>query len=134
MGTHKRQLSIDIPRDLPLIPMDFDLITQVLVNLFSNAFRFSSAEQPIELTSQIVSDKLEVKVLDRGRGVPDGDLDRVFEKFHRLAESSSADGLGLGLSICKEFVEAHGGRISLEHNPGGGTVAKFVLPLQTSTV
>jgi two-component system sensor histidine kinase KdpD len=77
---------------------------------------------------------LEVKVLDRGRGVPDGDLDRVFEKFHRLAESSSADGLGLGLSICKEFVEAHGGRISLEHNPGGGTVAKFVLPLQTSTV
>jgi K+-sensing histidine kinase KdpD len=134
MGTHKRQLSIDIPRDLPLIPMDFDLITQVLVNLFSNAFRFSSAEQPIELNSQIVSDKLEVKVLDRGRGVPDGDLDRVFEKFHRLAESSSADGLGLGLSICKEFVEAHGGRISLEHNPGGGTVAKFVLPLQTSTV
>ena len=134
MGTHKRQLSIEIPRDLPLIPMDFDLITQVLVNLFSNAFRFSSAEQPIELHSQIVNDKLEVKVLDRGRGVPDGDLGRVFEKFHRLAESTSADGLGLGLSICKEFVEAHGGRISLEHNPGGGTVAKFVLPLQTSTV
>jgi two-component system sensor histidine kinase KdpD len=134
MGTHKRQLSIDIPLDLPLIPMDFDLITQVLVNLFSNAFRFSSAEQPIELTSQIVNDKLEVKVLDRGRGVPDGDLGRVFEKFHRLAESTSADGLGLGLSICKEFVEAHGGRISLEHNPGGGTVWKFVLPLQTSTV
>ena len=134
MGTHTRQLSIDIPPDLPLVPMDFNLITQVLVNLFSNAFRFSSAEQPIELHSEIVDGKLEVKVLDRGRGVPNGDLDRVFEKFHRLAESTSEDGLGLGLSICREFVEAHGGRISLEHNPGGGTVAKFVLPLQTPTV
>ncbi len=133
MGTHKRQLSIEIPPDLPLVPMDFDLITQVLVNLLSNAFRFSSAGQPIELRSQIVDDKLEVKVLDRGRGVPDGDLKRVFEKFHRLAESTSVDGLGLGLSICKEFVEAHRGRISLEHNPGGGTIAKFVLPIQTST-
>ncbi|MDQ6760826.1 MAG: ATP-binding protein [Acidobacteriota bacterium] len=134
MGTHKRQLSIDIPPDLPLVPMDFELITQVLVNLFSNAFRFSSAEQRIELRSQIVNDNLEVKVLDRGRGVPDGDLNRVFEKFHRLAESTSVDGLGLGLSICKEFVEAHRGRITLEHNPGGGTVARFVLPLQTSIV
>jgi two-component system sensor histidine kinase KdpD len=132
MGAHNRQLSIQVPVDLPLIPLDFALITQVLVNLFSNAFRFSSAEQPVELHSQIVSDKLEVKVLDRGRGVPDGDLSRVFEKFHRLAESTSADGLGLGLSICKEFVEAHGGRIMLEHNPGGGTIAKFVLPLQSS--
>ncbi len=134
IGPHKRQLFIEIPPDLPLVPMDFELITQVLVNLFSNAFRFSSAEQPIELRSQIVDDNLEVKVLDRGRGVPDGELNRVFDKFHRLAESTSVDGLGLGLSICKEFVEAHRGRISLEHNPGGGTVAKVVLPLRTSTI
>ena len=134
LGTHTRQLSIEIPADLPLVPMDFNLITQVFVNLLSNAFRFSSAQQPVALQSRIVNGNLEVKVLDRGRGVPDGELDRVFEKFHRLPESTSADGLGLGLSICKEFVEAHGGRISLEHNSGGGIIAKFLLPLQTSTV
>ena len=131
-STLKRHISIDIPRDLPLVPMDFNLITQVLVNLFSNAFKFSSSDQPVHLRSQIVNDKLEVMVVDRGVGVPEGDLDRVFQKFHRLTESSPADGLGLGLSICKEFVEAHRGRISLERNPAGGTIARFVLPVQAS--
>jgi K+-sensing histidine kinase KdpD len=125
----KRQLSIEIPPDLPLVSMDFLLITQVLVNLFSNAIKFSPSDQPIQLRSRITNDKLEVTVTDRGIGVPKGDLDRVFQKFHRLTQSSSADGLGLGLSICKEFVEAHRGRITLEHNPEGGTIARFVLPI-----
>jgi two-component system sensor histidine kinase KdpD len=111
--------------------MDFNLITQVLVNLLSNALKFSPAEGSIQLQGRIVGDKLEVTVADRGRGIPEKDLGRVFQKFHRLAESSSVDGLGLGLSICKEFVEAHGGRIHLENNRGGGTVARFVLPLAT---
>jgi K+-sensing histidine kinase KdpD len=124
-----RQLSIEIPPDLPLVPMDFRLITQVLVNLFSNAIKFSPSDQPIQLRSRIINDKLEVTVMDRGIGVPKGDLERVFQKFHRLTQSSSADGLGLGLSICKEFVEAHRGRITLEHNPEGGTIARFVLPI-----
>lgn len=126
----ERQISIEIPPDLPLVSMDFVLITQVLVNLFSNAFKFSPSDRQIQLCSQIVEDKLEVMVIDQGVGVPKGDLDRVFEKFHRLTESNSTDGLGLGLSICREFVEAHRGRISLEHNPGGGTTARFVLPVQ----
>jgi two-component system sensor histidine kinase KdpD len=131
-STQKQQISIEIPVDLPLIPMDFDLITQVLVNLFSNAFKFSPSDQPIHLSSKMVNGRLEVMVVDRGIGVPEGDLDRAFQKFHRVAGSSSADGLGLGLSICKEFVEAHRGRISLEHNPGGGTIARVVLPIQDS--
>jgi len=128
----KSKISIEIPQDLPLVPMDFNLITQVLVNLLSNALKFSPAEQSIQLQARIAGDKLEVAVADRGRGVPEEELGRVFQKFHRLAESSSVDGLGLGLSICKEFVEAHGGRIRLENNPGGGTIARFVLPVQGS--
>ena len=131
-ATDERQISIEIPPHLPLVPMDFVLITQVLVNLFTNAFKFSPSDERIQLRSQIVDDKLEVMVIDRGVGVPEGDLNRVFQKFHTLTEASSTDGLGLGLSICKEFVEAHRGRISLEPNPGGGTVAKFVLPIQAS--
>jgi K+-sensing histidine kinase KdpD len=131
-STRKSNISIDIPQDLPLVQMDFDLITQVLVNLFSNALKFSPAEQPIQLQSRIVGDNLEITVADRGPGIPEEDLGRIFQKFQRLAESSSAGGLGLGLSICKEFVEAHGGRIRLENNPGGGAIARFFLPMHGS--
>lgn len=125
-----RQISIEIPPDLPLISMDFVLVTQVLVNLLSNALKYSQSDLPIQIHGETIDDELEVTVIDRGVGVPEGDLGRVFQKFHRLSQSNSADGLGLGLSICKEFVEAHRGRIGLEHNPEGGTVARFVLPVQ----
>jgi two-component system, OmpR family, sensor histidine kinase KdpD len=130
-STQKRLITVQIPSDLPLVPMDFDLITQVLVNLFSNAIKFSPSDQPIDVRGQIVDGKLEVSVVDRGRGIPNGDLERVFQKFHRLESISSVDGLGLGLFICKEFVEAHRGQIRLEINPDGGTIARIVLPCQT---
>jgi two-component system sensor histidine kinase KdpD len=129
--TQKRLITVQIPSDLPLVPMDFDLITQVLVNLFSNAIKFSPSDHPIDVRGQIVDGKLEVSVVDRGRGIPNGDLERVFQKFHRLESISSVDGLGLGLFICKEFVEAHRGQIRLEINPDGGTIARIVLPCQT---
>ena len=130
-STQKRLITVQIPSDLPLVPMDFDLITQVLVNLFSNAIKFSPSDQPIDVRGQIVDGKLEVSVVDRGRGIPNEDLERVFQRFHRLESISSADGLGLGLFICKEFVEAHRGQIRLEINPDGGTIARIVLPCQT---
>jgi K+-sensing histidine kinase KdpD len=124
----QRQISFDVPEDLPLVPMDFGLITHVLINLFSNAFKYSSAHQPVEVRSRIISDQLEVMVVDRGVGVPPEDLGRVFDKFCRAAEFGSSTGLGLGLAICKAFIEAHDGRISLENNSLGGTIARFVIP------
>ena len=127
-----RRVSIEISPDVPLVPMDFELIKQVLINLLSNAFKFSPPDEPIHLDSHLVDGELNVSVADRGRGVPLEDLDRVFGKFHWLADSDSGDGLGLGLSICKEFVEAHRGRIWLEKNPQGGTIARFVLPAPIS--
>jgi K+-sensing histidine kinase KdpD len=130
-STQKRLITVQIPSDLPLVPMDFDLITQVLVNLFSNAIKFSPSDQPIDVRGQIVDGKLEVSVVDRGRGIPNEDLERVFQRFHRLESISSVGGLGLGLFICKEFVEAHRGQIRLEINPDGGTIARIVLPCQT---
>jgi two-component system sensor histidine kinase KdpD len=60
--------------------------------------------------------------------VPPEDLDRVFDKFYRVAETGSSNGLGLGLTICRAFIEAHGGRISLENNPIGGAIVRFVIP------
>ena len=122
------QILTEIPLDLPMFPMDFALIVQVLVNLIGNALKFSPANQPIYLRGRLVAGNLEITVADQGIGIPERDLERVFHKFYRLSEMGSVDGLGLGLSICREFVVAHRGRISLEHNPAGGTIAKVVLP------
>ena len=127
-AARQRQVSFDIAEDLPLIPMDFGLITHVFINLLSNAFKYSAPGQPIEVRGRIIDDRLEVLVVDRGVGVPPEDLGRVFDKFYRAAESGRSTGLGLGLAICKSFIEAHSGQISLEHNPAGGTIAKFVIP------
>jgi K+-sensing histidine kinase KdpD len=124
----QRQVSFDIPEDLPLVPMDFGLITHVFINLFSNAFKYSPPDQPVEIRGKIIDDQLEVLVVDRGVGVPPEDLGRAFDKFYRVTENGSSNGLGLGLAICKAFIEAHGGRISLENNPMGGAIVRFVIP------
>jgi two-component system, OmpR family, sensor histidine kinase KdpD len=124
----QRQVSFDIPEDLPLVPMDFGLITHVFINLFSNAFKYSPPDQPVEIRGRIMDDQLEVLVVDRGVGIPAEELGRAFDKFYRVTEKGSSNGLGLGLAICKAFIEAHGGRISLENNPMGGTIARFVIP------
>jgi two-component system sensor histidine kinase KdpD len=108
--------------------MDFGLITCVFINLLSNAFKYSAPGQPVEVRGRIIDDRLEVVVVDRGVGVPPENLGRVFDKFYRAAESGPSTGLGLGLAICKAFIEAHNGRISLEHNPAGGTIARFAIP------
>jgi two-component system, OmpR family, sensor histidine kinase KdpD len=124
----QRQVSFDIPDDLPLVSLDFGLITHVFINLFSNAFKYSPPDKPVEIRGRIIDGQLEVLVVDRGVGVPLEDLDRVFDKFYRVAELGSSNGLGLGLAICKAFIEAHDGRISLENNPMGGTMVRFVIP------
>ncbi len=128
----QRQVSLDIPESLPLVPMDFELITHVFINLFSNAFKYSPPDQPVEVRGRVIDDQLEVLVVDRGIGVPAEDVGRVFDKFYRVAELGSAKGLGLGLAICKAFIEAHNGRISLENNPMGGTIVRFVIPLHAA--
>ncbi len=128
----QRQVSLDIPESLALVPMDFELITHVFINLFSNAFKYSPPDQPVEVRGRAIDDQLEVLVVDRGIGVPAEDVGRVFDKFYRVAELGSAKGLGLGLAICKAFIEAHKGRISLENNPIGGTIVRFVIPLRAA--
>jgi PAS domain S-box-containing protein len=129
----QRQVSFDIPQDLPLVPMDFGLIAHVFINLLSNAFKYSPRDQPVEVRGRIINDQLEVLVVDRGVGVPPEDLGRVFDKFYRIAELGSSTGLGLGLAICKAFIEAHDGRIGMEKNPMGGTIVRFVIPFHDVT-
>jgi two-component system sensor histidine kinase KdpD len=118
--------------ELPFVPMDDLLIEQVLANLVENAAKYSPPGTPIELTAFANDTILTVEVADRGPGVPHTDLERVFEKFYRAANSRGRPGAGLGLAICRGIIELHGGQIEAENRPGGGTVFRFTLPLATT--
>jgi len=110
--------------------MDFVLIVQVLVNLLDNADKYSPPAAPIEIKAYTASTSLMIDVADCGPGIPAEELNRIFEKFHRLQRPGHRQGTGLGLSISKGIIEAHGGHISARNRPAGGAVFTIALPLQ----
>jgi two-component system, OmpR family, sensor histidine kinase KdpD len=122
-----RDVRVDLPEDLPLIPMDPVLMEQVFINLFENAVRHTDRSGPIELSAKAEGSQVEVSLADRGPGLNEAELEKVFDKFHR--DKSSA-GAGLGLAICRAVVHAHGGQIRAGNRPGGGAVFSFNLPLE----
>jgi two-component system sensor histidine kinase KdpD len=122
-----REIETDIPADLPLVPFDPILIEQVLINLLENATKYTPAGSSIALAARANKGEVEVEVADRGPGVPAGDAERVFDKFYRAREKEGG-GVGLGLTICRGIVEAHGGRIWVEPREGGGSRFRFTLP------
>ncbi len=121
-------ITVRLPDDLPPLAIDAALIEQVLLNLLDNAAKHSPAGTPVELSARRVGETVEVSVADRGPGLPPGAEERVFEKFYRGAPDGGR-GAGLGLSICRGMIEAHGGRMWAEQRPGGGAVFRFTLPL-----
>src|SRR5574341_41784 len=124
-----RNVLVDVLPTLPLVPMDFVLIVQVLVNLLDNALKYSPPGTPIEVCARVVGSTLEIQVADHGIGIPREDLTRVFDKFFRVQRPGGVTGTGLGLSICKGIVEAHQGQIGAGNRESGGTVITVTLPL-----
>ncbi len=118
---------------LPLLRLDFVMIEQVLVNLLDNAAKYSNGGKTITLSSRREGDEVIIEVVDEGSGIPEEDLERVFDKFYRVRSGDRhVAGTGLGLSICRGLIEAHGGRIRASHGPGGrGTVMRITLPVET---
>jgi two-component system sensor histidine kinase KdpD len=104
-------------------------MVQVLVNLLDNAVRYSPPDSSIEVRARVDGSELQIQVADRGTGIAPADLERVFDKFYRVQRPGSVSGSGLGLSICKGIVEAHGGRIWAQNREGGGTLVTLALPL-----
>ncbi|HIJ86112.1 MAG TPA: sensor histidine kinase KdpD [Desulfuromonadales bacterium] len=125
-----RKVSFKMLPILPLVPMDLVLMIQVLVNLLENSLKYSPPGSPIEIIATSDLSWLMLEVADRGPGVPEHDLKRVFDKFYRIPIPEGAGGTGLGLSICKGIVEAHGGRIAAENRSGGGLSIVIRLPLE----
>ena len=123
-----RNVTTVIPEDLPLVPIDSALIEQVLINLIENATKYTPAASAIEIAAKASgADAITVEVSDRGPGVAPEDRERVFDKFFRVREREGG-GVGLGLTICRGIVEAHGGRIWVEPRDGGGASFRFTLP------
>jgi two-component system sensor histidine kinase KdpD len=124
-----RDVGTNIPEDLPLAPFDAVLIEQVLINLLENAAKHTPPGTAIDVTASVHDRDLEIEVADRGLGVARKDAERVFEKFYRVREREGG-GVGLGLTICRGIVRAHGGRIWVEDRLGGGASFRFTLPLE----
>jgi two-component system sensor histidine kinase KdpD len=126
-----REVRTDIPASLPLVPLDSVLLEQVLINLLENATKYTPRGSPIDIVARAGAGEVVVEVDDRGPGVPAGDAERVFDKFYRARETEGG-GVGLGLTICRGIVSAHGGRMWVEQRPGGGASFRFTLPLDGS--
>jgi two-component system sensor histidine kinase KdpD len=122
-----RDVSAQIPAEL-LAACDSALVEQVLINLLENATKYSPPNSPIDVAAREQGSMVVIDVSDRGPGIPEADAERVFEKFHRVHEHEGG-GVGLGLTICKGIVEAHGGTIRVLQREGGGATFRFTLPM-----
>lgn len=113
------------------IVADGDRIVQVLVNLLGNAIKFSPKDSAVKLTAEVQKDSAVVKVIDRGRGVPNELKDAIFERFKqvRSTDSTEAKGTGLGLAVCKSLIEQHSGTIGVDSTEGEGSTFWFSLPV-----
>jgi two-component system sensor histidine kinase KdpD len=122
-----REVRTRIPLDLPLVPFDPVLVEQVLINVLENATKYTPPGSPLEISAGVRDGEVELEIADRGPGVDPKDTDRIFEKFYRAREREGG-GVGLGLTICRGIVAAHGGRIWVENRPEGGAAFRFTLP------
>ena len=129
-----RDLIVEIPEDILLVPMDAKLILQVLINLLDNAVKHTKPDGSIQI--KVSSNKQDVwfQVSDNGTGIKKSDLPNVFEAFFskETRKEGARKGIGLGLSIARAIVKAHGGRIFAENNPDQGATFRFSLPMKVS--
>jgi two-component system sensor histidine kinase KdpD len=130
----RHRVEVSLPRDLPLVEFDATLIERVLYNLLENAVKYTPEGTVIRIAAEASGGQLRVTVSDSGPGVPHGQHEAIFDKFTRGARESATPGVGLGLAIGRAIVQAHGGKIWAEDNPGGGARFCFALPLGTPPV
>ncbi len=123
-----RKVTVTIEENLPHVPMDFGLMMKVLVNLIDNAIKYAPFGLPVDIEARQTKGQIEIRVLDRGLGIPEADLEQVFGKFYRVKRPQNFEGTGLGLSICRGIVEAHHGKIWAENRSGGGTIVTVSIP------
>jgi two-component system, OmpR family, sensor histidine kinase KdpD len=120
LGVPDGSVRLEVPETLPRVLADRGLLERALANVLSNAVRFSPAGSPPRVTAGVVDGVVDVRVVDRGPGVPRAERERLFKPFQRLGDSGQSAGVGLGLAVAKGFIEAMGGEIEADDTPGGG--------------
>lgn len=127
-------IKVKIPDEFLMIPMDATLIEQVIINLIENAIKYSNSDKPVELLVTKSSKEILFHIVDYGIGIPSDSIDKIFDGLSHSDNQSSdtKKGLGIGLSICKTIINAHGGTLTAKSNEGSGAVFVFSLPIKES--
>jgi two-component system sensor histidine kinase KdpD len=128
LGPAGREITVDIPDSLPAISADPAILERIVVNLTENALRYSPAGKPPLLAASALGDRVELRVVDRGPGIPEGDRERMFVPFQRLGDTDNTTGVGLGLALARGLTEAMDGTLTAEDTPGGGLTMTISLP------
>ena len=130
-----RAVDLDVPETLPDVLADAGLLERVIANIVENALRYTPLTQPVRVAGSTHGSTVELRVIDRGPGIPPGDRDAVFAPFQRRDDhaTSSGAGVGLGLAIARGFLEAMHGTLTLDDTPGGGLTAVIALPTAPGT-
>ncbi|MFD3525560.1 ATP-binding protein [Streptomyces sp. NPDC058653] len=119
-GVPEGSVVLDIPEDVPMVAVDPGLLERAVANIVENAVKYSPQDAPVLVSASAIADRVEVRVVDRGPGVPDDAKDRIFAPFQRYGDAPRGAGVGLGLAVARGFAEAMGGTLAAEDTPGGG--------------
>jgi two-component system phosphate regulon sensor histidine kinase PhoR len=128
---HRLTVKLNLATELPDIPADGARIMHVITNILDNAIKFTPAGGQITISSKPASSQAVVSIADTGIGISPEDLTHIFERFYKADKSRTGQGTGLGLAIAKHTVQAHGGQIWADSEPGKGSVFSFSLPLSS---
>ncbi|WP_340384697.1 sensor histidine kinase KdpD [Streptomyces sp. SS7] len=128
-GVPEDSVDLDVPETLPMVAVDRGLLERSVANVVENAVTYSPPGEPVLVFASVLADRVEVRVVDRGPGVPDEAKERIFEPFQRYGDSPRGTGVGLGLAVARGFAEAIGGTLRAEDTPGGGLTMVLSLPM-----
>lgn len=124
----EREISVALPAGLPRVVTDPVLLERALANLVANAVRYSPPGTPVVVSAADAGDRVELRVVDHGPGIPRRERQRVFQPFERLDDTPEAAGVGLGLAVARGFLDATGAVLEIDDTPGGGTTMIITLP------
>ncbi|MFI1733664.1 ATP-binding protein [Streptomyces acidicola] len=126
-GVPEDSVDLDVPETLPMVAVDAGLLERAVANIVENAVKYSPPEARVLVAASALADRVELRVVDRGPGVPDDAKDRIFEPFQRHGDAPRGAGVGLGLAVARGFAEAMDGTLNAEDTPGGGLTMVLTL-------